>query len=146
MNAASPLKAPPPGARADWTIDQDWRAHGEAEHAVWTTLYERQSKLLPGRACDAFLRGLDALDLHRGGIPEFARINLELGRLTGWSVVAVPGLVPDAVFFEHLAIAEDLAEGSSEIVLQLAQSGARLAPRPTVFAHAMVSIRLVRTS
>ena len=103
MNAASPLKAPPPGARADWTIDQDWRAHGEAEHAVWTTLYERQSKLLPGRACDAFLRGLDALDLHRGGIPEFARINLELGRLPGWSVVAVPGLVPDAVFFEHLA-------------------------------------------
>ena len=24
-------------------------------------------------------------------------------RLTGWSVVAVPGLVPDDVFFDHLA-------------------------------------------
>ena len=49
------------------------------------------------------LRGLDALDLHRGGIPDFARINEELFRLPGWRVVAVPGLVPDAVFFDHLA-------------------------------------------
>jgi phenylalanine-4-hydroxylase len=59
--------------------------------------------MLPGRACDAFLRGLDALDLHRSGIPDFTRINEELQRLTGWSVVAVPGLVPDDVFFDHLA-------------------------------------------
>ncbi|MDO8379744.1 phenylalanine 4-monooxygenase [Phenylobacterium sp.] len=94
---------PPPGARADWTIDQDWAAYTPAEHQVWMTLYERQAKLLPGRACDAFLHGLDALDLHRGGIPDFSRINEELDRLTGWRVVAVPGLVPDAMFFEHLA-------------------------------------------
>jgi phenylalanine-4-hydroxylase len=94
---------PPHGARADWTIDQGWNRYDDGEHAVWTTLYERQRAMLPGRACDAFLRGLDALDLHRGGIPDFARINEDLGRLTGWSVVAVPGLVPDAVFFDHLA-------------------------------------------
>lgn len=103
MSADSPTSAPPPGARPDWTIDQNWQAYSQAEHDVWTTLYERQTKLLPGRACEAFLKGLDALDLHRGGIPEFARINEELTRLTGWSVVAVPGLVPDEVFFEHLA-------------------------------------------
>jgi phenylalanine-4-hydroxylase len=96
-------KKPPPGARPDWTIDQEWGRYDGDEHAVWSTLYERQRSMLPGRACDSFLRGLDALDLHRGGIPEFARINEELGRLTGWSVVAVPGLVPDAVFFDHLA-------------------------------------------
>ncbi|MBP7651448.1 MAG: phenylalanine 4-monooxygenase, partial [Phenylobacterium sp.] len=94
---------PPPDTRSDWTIDQDWQAYTAAEHQVWMTLYERQSKLLPGRACDAFLHGLDVLDLHRGGIPDFARINEELNRLTGWTVVAVPGLVPDAAFFEHLA-------------------------------------------
>ncbi len=103
MSAAPAQNTPPPGARSDWTIDQDWETYSEAEHAVWTTLYERQSSLLSGRACDAFLRGLDALDLHSGGIPSFAKINSELGRLTGWSVVAVPGLVPDEVFFEHLA-------------------------------------------
>jgi phenylalanine-4-hydroxylase len=99
-NAAT---APPSAAAADWTIDQAWADYTPAEHAVWNTLYERQTKLLPGRACTPFLNGLDALDLHRGGVPDFARINEELRRLTGWSVVAVPGLVPDEVFFHHLA-------------------------------------------
>jgi phenylalanine-4-hydroxylase len=66
-------------------------------------LHEHQAAILDGRACDPFLRGLDALDLHRSGIPDFARLNADLSRLTGWTVVAVPGLVPDAVFFEHLA-------------------------------------------
>ena len=58
-------ESPPHGARPDWTIDQGWECYGDSEHAVWTTLYERQRAMLPGRACDAFLRGLDALDLHR---------------------------------------------------------------------------------
>lgn len=87
----------------DWTVDQAWTSYRPDEHRLWTTLYERQTSLLEGRACDAFLNGLDALDLHRSGIPDFARINPDLHRLTGWTVVAVAGLVPDAVFFEHLA-------------------------------------------
>ena len=103
MIAPHALESPPRGARADWTIDQAWDSYSETDHGVWMTLYERQSALLPGRACDAFLRGLEALDLHRSGVPEFSRINRELLRLTGWRVVAVPGLVPDQVFFEHLA-------------------------------------------
>ena len=103
MSADGFSPSPPSGARADWTIDQGWDAYSQAEHDVWITLYERQTAMLPGRACDAFLRGLDALDLHRSGIPDVKRINEELQRLTGWSVVAVPGLVPDDVFFDHLA-------------------------------------------
>jgi phenylalanine-4-hydroxylase len=103
MSADGFSNGPPPGAAADWTIDQGWERYSQAEHDVWITLYERQTALLPGRACDEFLRGLDALDLHRSGIPDFKRINEELQRLTGWSVVAVPGLVPDDVFFDHLA-------------------------------------------
>ncbi|GGL12756.1 phenylalanine 4-monooxygenase [Caulobacter rhizosphaerae] len=103
MSADGFSSGPPPGAAADWTIDQGWENYSQAEHDVWITLYERQAALLPGRVCDEFLRGLDALDLHRSGIPDFRRINDELQRLTGWSVVAVPGLVPDDVFFDHLA-------------------------------------------
>ena len=103
MSADGFSGGPPPGARPDWTIDQGWERYAQAEHDVWITLYERQAALLHGRACDEFLRGLDALDLHRSGIPDFKRINEELQRLTGWSVVAVPGLVPDDVFFDHLA-------------------------------------------
>ena len=103
MSADGFSNGPPPGAAADWTIDQGWENYSQAEHDVWIKLYERQAALLPGRACDAFLKGLDALDLHRTGIPDFARINEELTRLTGWQVVAVPGLVPDEIFFDHLA-------------------------------------------
>jgi len=103
MSADGFANGPPKGANADWTIDQGWKDYSDAEHRVWITLYERQAALLPGRACDPFLKGLEALDLHRAGIPEFTRINEELNRLTGWSVVAVPGLVPDEVFFDHLA-------------------------------------------
>ena len=103
MNAESTANSPPPGARADWTIDQGWRTYSPEDHQVWLTLYERQSALLPGRACDPFLKGLDALDLHGQGIPDFHRLNEKLRALTGWSVVAVPGLVPDEVFFDHLA-------------------------------------------
>lgn len=103
MSADGFTRGPPDGARPDWTIDQGWDGYTPAEHQVWITLYERQAALLEGRACAPFLKGLEALDLHRSGIPDFARINVELDRLTGWSVVAVPGLVPDEVFFDHLA-------------------------------------------
>jgi phenylalanine-4-hydroxylase len=94
---------PPPGARADWTIDQNWAHFTDEEHARWRRLHERQMQLLPGRACQAFMDGLEALDLHGTGVPDFDVLNAGLERLTGWRVVAVPGLVPDAVFFEHLA-------------------------------------------
>ena len=103
MNAKDLTAAPPEGAAGDWTIDQGWNAYTAQEHATWVTLYERQAKVLPGRAADPFLRGLDALDLHGDGIPDFRRINEPLRKLTGWTVVAVPGLVPDEVFFDHLA-------------------------------------------
>ena len=103
MSADGFTNGPPPGARTDWTIDQGWADYTASEHQVWITLYERQAAMLEGRACAPFLKGLEALDLHRSGIPDFARINLELNRLTGWSVGAVPGLVPDEVFFDHLA-------------------------------------------
>jgi phenylalanine-4-hydroxylase len=89
--------------RADWTIDQGWENYTLAEHGVWKTLFERQSKLLPGRACDEFIRGMRALPLGAREIPDFRRLSDVLIRHTGWQVVAVPGLVPDEVFFDHLA-------------------------------------------
>jgi phenylalanine-4-hydroxylase len=97
------LDRPPEGASADWTIPQDWAAYTPEEHATWDMLFERQAKLLPGRASNAFLRGLDVLKLSKPGIPDFEELSERLMKLTGWQVVAVPGLVPDAVFYEHLA-------------------------------------------
>jgi phenylalanine-4-hydroxylase len=89
--------------RADWTIDQGWAAYTPQEHAVWKTLFERQTRLLPGRACDEFVAGMRDLPIGPEQIPDFHQLNEVLMQRTGWQVVAVPGLVPDEVFFEHLA-------------------------------------------
>jgi phenylalanine-4-hydroxylase len=89
--------------RPDWTIDQGWSNYTSEEHAVWRTLFERQSKLLPGRACDEFIRGMQDLPIGPEQIPDFEQMSKVLRKRTGWEVVAVPGLVPDDVFFEHLA-------------------------------------------
>jgi len=93
----------PPHANADWTIDQGWSDYTAEEHGTWDILYTRLLDVLPNRAAPEFLDGLKALDLGRGGIPDFEKMSDELEVLTGWRVVAVPGLVPDEVFFEHLA-------------------------------------------
>ena len=103
MNETHVLDRPPEGAAADWTIPQDWSAFTAQEHAVWDTLFERQAKLLPGRASKAYLHGLELLKLSDGGIPNFEELSERLMKRTGWQVVAVPGLVPDEVFFDHMA-------------------------------------------
>lgn len=90
-------------ARPDWTIDQNWSAYTAEEHGVWRTLFERQRTLLPGRACDAFIEGMNDLPIGPEQIPDFEQLSEALMQRTGWQVVAVPGLVPDDVFFEHLA-------------------------------------------
>lgn len=97
------LDSPPPGAAADWTIPQDWAHYTAEEHATWDTLFARQATLLPGRASEAYLRGLDVLKLSKPGIPDFEELSDRLMKLTGWQVIAVPGLVPDEVFFDHMA-------------------------------------------
>src|SRR6478735_11368037 len=96
-------ETPPAEAAADWTIAQNWQHYTAEEHATWDTLFARQSQSLPGRASDVYLRGLDVLKLSKPGIPDFEELSERLMKLTGWQVVAVPGLVPDAVFYEHLA-------------------------------------------
>lgn len=97
----APLQKPA-HLRSDW-LEPKQADYGAADHAIWDELFERQMAVLPGRAATAFIEGLDKLDLSRGGVPEFGRLSEELDRLTGWSVVPVPMLIPDHVFFWHLA-------------------------------------------
>ena len=92
-----------PGTARDWIIPQDWAAYSASDHQTWDTLFARQSRLLPGRASNAYLRGLEVLNLSKPGIPDFDELSARLMKLTGWQVVAVPGLVPDDVFFEQMA-------------------------------------------
>lgn len=88
---------------ADFTIAQKWDRYTDEEHAVWDTLYARQKDITKNRAVDEFRTGLGLLDLGAGGIPNLDDINPKLKALTGWEVVMVPHLVPDDVFFTHLA-------------------------------------------
>jgi phenylalanine-4-hydroxylase len=98
---ASPT--PPPGAAPDWTVPQRWDELTAEDHWVWDTLFARQRSLLHGRAVAAFDEGLDVLSLSRPGIPNLGELNERLGARTGWTVVSVPGVVPDDVFFRHLS-------------------------------------------
>jgi phenylalanine-4-hydroxylase len=88
--------------RPDYTVDQDYGAYTEAEQDRWRRLYRRQIELVPGRACDEYATALHGLD-YAAGIPRFEAVSRKLEAATGWRLVAVPGLVPDLVFFEHLA-------------------------------------------
>jgi phenylalanine-4-hydroxylase len=96
-------RTPPLGAAPDWTVPQRWSDYRADEHAMWDRLFARQAEMLPGRAAPDFLAGLDMLRLSKPGIPDFEELSERLMAATGWQVVAVPGLVPDAVFFDHLA-------------------------------------------
>jgi phenylalanine-4-hydroxylase len=88
--------------RPDYTVDQDWDAYSREEHDLWRRLYARQAALIPDHACDEFRDCLETLDFG-SGIPRFDRINAKLGPATNWQLVAVPGLLPDLTFFDHLA-------------------------------------------
>jgi len=102
-HGAAAAPTPPEGAAADWTIPQDWERFTSEDHRVWDILFARQQELLGERAVRAFHEGLDVLRLSRPGIPELGELNERLFARTGWTVVSVPGLVPDDVFFKHLS-------------------------------------------
>jgi phenylalanine-4-hydroxylase len=95
--------SPPAGAAPDWTIPQRWSQYSSDEHAIWNRLFSRQQAQLEERVVPAFKMGVAALGLGPHGIPKFDVLNERLEALTGWSVVAVPGIVPEEMFFHHLA-------------------------------------------
>lgn len=89
-------------AREDYTCEQNWSAYTEEDHDTYRRLYERQTALLPGLACDAFMEALPSLGA-KNHIPRLDEINARLRPVTGWQLVAVPGLIPERPFFELLA-------------------------------------------
>jgi len=87
----------------DYTIEQDWSSYSAAEHDRWDRLFKRSRAILHDRACDEFLAMMHALKLSESGIPNMERLSDRLEKMTGWRVVPVAELVPDEVFFNHLA-------------------------------------------
>jgi phenylalanine-4-hydroxylase len=89
-------------AASDFSVEQDWNAYGDEEHALFRRLYERQARLVPRYACPEWISAIAGLDAGRE-IPRFDVISKKLKSKTGWEIVAVPGLIPDEAFFTHLA-------------------------------------------
>ena len=88
---------------ADYTIDQRWETYTAEEHDRWDRLFKNQQAILPGRACNEFVDAVEKLELSRRGIPNMDELSDRLEKLTGWRVVPVTDLVPDDIFFDHLA-------------------------------------------
>ena len=99
---ATPLRGDYSRAGSDYTCLQDYAAYSAEHHDTYRQLYARQSALLPGLACSAFIDALANLGA-RDAIPRFEDINARLLPTTGWQLVGVPGLIPEVPFFSLLA-------------------------------------------
>mgnify|MGYP001106100210 CR=1 FL=1 len=90
-------------AASDYTVTQDWDAYTAEDHDIWRTLYARQIQLIERYAAPEFVEGTRALAAPPDRIPRIEDTNRILGEATGWQIVAVPGLIPELHFFQHLA-------------------------------------------
>lgn len=82
---------------------QDFVMYDAEENDTWKALYERQIKVVQGRACDEYLDGLKKLSLDSEKIPQIPKVNQKLSYLTGWSVKPVAALISAEAFFTLLA-------------------------------------------
>lgn len=89
-------------AADDYTCEQPLSNYTAADDDRWARLYADRLRGLPGLADDEYLRALASLDAAHA-VPNLARTSEKLQKATGWQLVAVPGLIPEAHFFGLLA-------------------------------------------
>ncbi|MDE2053745.1 MAG: phenylalanine 4-monooxygenase [Xanthomonadaceae bacterium] len=85
------------------TVEQPWADYTQTEHEVWATLFRRQREVLKGRACNEFIENQERFGMSPDAIPKFQDLNRVLKAGTNWEIVGVEGLLPDEIFFDHLA-------------------------------------------
>lgn len=84
-------------------VSQDGRVEwSHEEDAIWRDLVTRQMSVIKERACDAYLRGLELLNLPQDRVPQLPEINRVLMETTGWQVEPVPALIDFDRFFNLL--------------------------------------------
>jgi phenylalanine-4-hydroxylase len=99
----SPPASPAGRNWESYVVPQNWESFTGDDHAVWDLLFARQVELLGTRVVSPFLDGIDLLKLTHPGVPDVEGLNAILEPRTGWKTVAVPGLVPDEIFFAMLS-------------------------------------------
>ena len=89
-------------ARSDYTCTQDPKQYTATDHDTYRRLYARQLQQLPGLACEEFITAVGELGA-TDRIPQLDDISERLIKVSGWQLVAVPGLIPEEAFFALLA-------------------------------------------
>lgn len=77
--------------------------YSDEDEETWRILMDRQTRLLPGRAGDAYLKGIEILGLSTERIPALRDLSAALQQATGWRVARIPGLLHEKDFFQLLA-------------------------------------------
>lgn len=93
--------------------------YSDEDQKNWRFLFNRQMKMLPGRAGEAFLRGVEILDMTPDRIPALAELSKNMEAATGWKIARIPGLLHEKDFFNLLANrrfpSTDYLRGSDEL-------------------------------
>lgn len=84
-------------------VREQWEKFTEVEHQTWSTMFERQAKLLANRAADETLKGMENLAIFGKKIPKLSELNKALAAATGFSTVPVVGFIPEDLFFTLLS-------------------------------------------
>ncbi|MEM1126275.1 MAG: phenylalanine 4-monooxygenase [Bacteroidota bacterium] len=92
------LDGPPPVGD-----DIPYPDYTDQDHANWRFLFERQMSLLPGRAGEAFLQGVETLNMTPDRLPALADLSRRMEAATGWRIARIPGLLHERDFFNLLA-------------------------------------------
>jgi len=84
-------------------VEQPWSTYTPEDHTTWSTLFERQQKILVGRAAREVIENQRKFGMTPQAIPKFDDLNRVLKQTTGWELIGVEGLLPELTFFDHLA-------------------------------------------
>jgi phenylalanine-4-hydroxylase len=90
-------------ASADHPVVPPHIEYTSTEHDVWRTVSAALAELHEEYAIDEYRRGALALRLPSTTVPQLSDVSERLHELTGWTVRAVPGLVPTREFYGALA-------------------------------------------
>ncbi len=93
-----------PNEWESWVIDQKHELFTPHDHETWEMLYTCQDKNLPRRVCPEYFEGRKRLPIAHNLIPNYEEMSAVLQPLTGWKVVAVPGLIPNLPFLKMLSM------------------------------------------
>ena len=86
--------------------EQQYENYTNTENTIWAMLYKRQMDIINSIASPHFSNGVSLLGFTSDSIPDFKQVNKRLKKATGWAIYAVPGLIPNDIFFHRMASKE----------------------------------------